>query len=344
LTIATADNNIEALDAALNDAERFDEVSASALQAGHDRLTALQHRGVAKDRLLAAISEVDRADLILKLDVARDLGVDAPTLQQGDDRVLELQDMMDAAVVDLRAAMLTRNSEHLLETLHEATRLSAADEELQDTAAERLAHLTIADHAEIVLTQAMRGVDLALVQSTLADARAQDADPEVLQAGEHRIVEIQDMMDAVIGVLADAVEGRDLLVLTVAMAEAVRLQAVPQDVMQEAQARLEVLQEISDATKALVAAGPTDDMHAIVMALAHARTVGVDREVIEEGEREAQRVRVLLQHVRQRMIDLTASGTDADELQAALDETNRVRAASPRRIHEAEEKIAQLRR
>ena len=64
------------------------------------------------------------------------------------------------------------------------------------------------------------------------------------------------------------------------------------------------------------------------------------RDVVEE---QAARVGILMRDARQLMIDLT-EGDDADALQAALDEVNRLRAASPRRITQAEERSAALRR
>ena len=56
------------------------------------------------------------------------------------------------------------------------------------------------------------------------------------------------------------------------------------------------------------------------------------RDVVEE---QAARVGILMRDARQLMIHLT-EGDDADALQAALDEVNRLRAASPMRITQAE--------
>lgn len=355
LTEAIEGNDEVLLQANLDEARRLFAASPELVRSATVRLGELALRGEAKNDLLRTINGVDRADVIVKLARARDLGVDADTLQQGDDRVIELQQMMDASVDELEASMLTRDSDLIRANLREANRLFAADQTLNDRADARLAHLRIAEGAQDELIPVLSGVDLALVNSKLANARTLDADPEVLARAEQRIEEIEALMANATSVLAAAVAAehdgttKASSELRAVMDEANRLHCVrdwapiTQETMDTAQARLTQLLDIDDATAELVATYEQDDMHLIIMALQRARTVGVVQGAIDKAEDNASRVRILMRDARQLMIDLT-EGDDIDALQAALDEVNRLRAASPRRITAAREKLAQLRR
>jgi len=356
LTEAIAGNDEALLQANLDESQRLFAASAPLVDRATVRLAALALRGEAKEDLLDDIRGVNRADLIIKLARARDLGVDAPTLQQGDDRVIELMEMMTASVSTLRQSILTRESEVIRTNLHEAQRLFAADDFLTASANDRLAHLAIAEGSQHELIPTLSGVDLALVQSKLENARTLDADPQVLSRAEDRIVEIQVLMANATGVLAAAVVAehdgthKASEELQAAMDEVNRLNCVrdwapvTQQTVDEAQARLERLQNTNEATDDLVAIYDSEDMHQIILAMARARSSGVVPGAIAKGEEAASRLRIQMRDTRQLMVDLTADGDDADALQAALDEVQRLRAASPRRIQAAQDKIAQLRR
>jgi len=355
LTSAIAGADEVLLQANLDEAQRLFAASSELIDSAHVRLAALALRGDAKDDLLSSIHGVDRADLITKLARAVDLGVDAPTVQQGDDRVIELAQMMAASVDALQAAILTRDSAVIRVDRREANRLFAADQVLNDSADARLAHLLIAEGAQHELLPTLAGVDLALVEAKLANARTLDADPVVLAQAEQRIVEIHALMQNATSVLAATVAAehdgtpKASTELQAAMDEANRLNCVrdwaplTQEIMDEAEARHTQLLDIDDATAQLVRSYDTDDMHEIIVSLQRARAVGVVQGAIDKGETNADRVRIVMRDARQLMVDLT-EGDDADALQAALDEVLRLRAASPRRIEAAQEKVAQLRR
>jgi len=355
LTSAIAGADEVLLQANLDEAQRLFAASSELIDSAHVRLAALALRGDAKDDLLSSIHGVDRADLIAKLARAVDLGVDAPTLQQGDDRVVELAQMMAASVDALQAAILTRDSAQIRVDRREANRLFAADQVLNDSADARLAHLLIAEGAQHELIPTLAGVDLALVEAKLANARTLDADPVVLAQAEQRIVEIHTLMQNATSVLAATVAAehdgttKASTELQAAMDEANRLNCVrdwaplTQEIMDEAEARHTQLLDIDDATAQLVRSYESDDMHEIIVSLQRARAVGVVQGAIDKGETNADRVRIVMRDARQLMVDLT-EGDDADALQAALDEVLRLRAASPRRIEAAQEKVAQLRR
>jgi len=190
---------------------------------------------------------------------------------------------------------------------------------------------------------------------SLQNARTLDANPEALALAEARIVEIQALMANATHVLAAAVAAEHDGSLKVsfelkrAIDEVNRLHCVrdwepiTQETMDEAQARYTQLLDIDNATEELTGVLDSEDMHLIIVALQRARTVGVVQGAIDKAEDQASVVRILMRDARQLMVDLTEED-DADALQAALDEVLRLRAASPRRIQSAQEKIALLRR
>jgi len=349
----------ERLQAALETAEELelDEfLSEDVLEEAVERFQHLRSRDDAQADLVTAINDVNRNDLILKLARARELGVRAAQIiQQGDERVIELEHMMAAAVHTLEESMLTRDSTLIRSNLEEANRLFAADGALQARTAARLEHLASAESAEHQLLPTLAGVDLALVQNKLANARSLDADPSVIAQAEQRIVEIQALMAEATGVLATAVatehDGttKASSELEAALAEIARLHCVrdwapvTQAIVDEAQARLNHLHEVDAATARVVSIHNSDDMHAIITGLSWGRSHGVVQSVIDRGEEQAARVRILMRDARQLMIDRT-EGNDAAALQAALEEVRRLNAASPRRIRMAEERLAALRR
>jgi hypothetical protein len=352
---AIAGNDEVVLQANLAEAQRLFAATAELIDGAHVRLAELALRGEAKEDLQAAISDVNRADLIAKLARAVDLGVDAPTLQQGNDRVVELAQMMAASVDALQGSILTRDSAQIRAHQREANRLFASDQALNDSADARLAHLAIAEGAQAELIPTLAGVDLALVQAKLANARTLDADPEILARAEHRIVEIQALMENATAVLAAAVAAehdgttKASTELQAAIDEVNRLNCIrdwpplTQEMVDAALARHVQLLEIDDATAQLVGIYESEDMHEIIVALNRARATGVVQGAIDKGEEAASRVRELMMHARALMIELT-EGNNADALQAALDEVLRLRAASSRRIEAAQARLVALRR
>jgi len=349
----------ERLQAALETAEELELdafLSEEVLEEAVERFHYLESRDNAQADLVTATDDVNRNDLISKLAHARELGVrSASILRQGDDRVIELEQMMAAAVDTLEESIITRDSSLIRSSLEEANRLFAADGALQARTAARLEHLDIAEGAQDELLPTLAGVDLALVLNKLANARTLDADPLVIAQAEQRIVEIQALMAEATSALATAVATEHdgtteaSSELEAATAEIARLHCVrdwvpvTQATVDEAQARLDYLHDVDAATARVVSIYDSEDMHAIITALAWARSHSVVQSVIDRAEAQAARLRILLRDARQLMIDLT-EGTDADALRAALDEVNRLRAASPRRIRLAEERIATLRR
>lgn len=367
--IAAADEELAAavltrdsvrLQAAKHDAQRLMAVDATRIQAAEDRLAHLSRMDAAVTELDLAIAAFDLSDLQTKLQIARDLDAYPADLAQGDARVAQLtQRNLDAEAV-LVAATADYHISALEEAIAAAEKLhggtiSAANIEAGRT---RLADLNRRGEAQNELEVSIEDVDLVDLRAKLAralDLGLQESAPEVVARAEERIVDIQEMQAEAAEVLAAAVaaehDGTDkaTVVLVAAMAEIERLhcvrdfEAVTQETVDAAQARLERFQELDAASQRLVAVYESEDMHEIITALANARTVGVVQDAIDKAEEQAARVRILMRDARQLMIDLT-EGTDADALQAALDEVNRLRAASPRRIQAAEDRVAALRR
>jgi len=349
----------ERLQAALETAEELelDEfLSEDVLEEAVERFQHLRSRDDAEAALVTAINDVNRDDLILKLAQAREMGVrGAHILQQGDERVIELEHMMAAARDTLVESIRSRDSTLIRSNLEEANRLFAADSALQARTAARLQHLATAESAENQLLPTLAGVDLSLIRDKLAIARSSDADPSVVTQAAERISEIRRMMRRATSALATAVAAdhdgttKASSELQEAMAEIARLHCVrdwapvTQATVDEAQARLDHLRDVDEATARVVAIHDSEDMHAIITGLAWGRSHGVVQSVIDRGEAQAARLRIMMRDARQLMIDRT-EGNDANALQAALDEVRRLNAASPRRIRLAEERLATLRR
>jgi len=359
LMVALRGDSPERLQAALEVAEELelDEfLSEDVLEEAVERFQYLESRDKAKEDLVTAIDDVNREHLIARLAHARELGVQsAETLREGERRIAELEQMMAAAVEALEASLLTRDSLAINTNLKEALRLFAADDDLQARTASRIEHLIIAEGAQDELLPTLPGVDLQLVMNKLANARTLDAAPEVLAQAEQRIVEIQELMATATSVLAAAVvEEHDgthkaSSELEAALEEIARLHCVrdwaqvTQATVNDANARLDHLHEVDEATDRLIGIYESEDMHEIITAMSWARSHGVVQGAIDKGEEQAARVRILMRDSRQLMVDLT-EGSDAAALQAALDEVLRLNAASPRRIRMAQERLAALNR
>jgi len=331
-------------------------LSEDVLEEAVERYQYLQSRDKAKEDLVIAIDDVNRELLITRLATARELGVKSrETLQAGEERIAELDQMMAVATSALEASLLTRYSQQININLKEALRLFAADDDLQARTAARIEHLTIAEGAQNELLPTLSGTDLQLIMNKLATARTLDAAPDVLTQAEQRIVEIQDLMATAAAVLAAAVVAehdgthKASSELEAALDEINRLHSVrdcpqvSQATVREANARLDHLHEVDEATDRVIGIYHSEDMHEIITGLAWGRSHNVVQECLDKGEEQAARVRILMRDARQLMIDLT-EGTDAGALQAALDEVLRLNAASPRRIRMAQERIGALTR
>lgn len=334
----------ELVRAALDEALRVHAADAVLQTRAEERLAHLALADAAMDELIPALGGVDLALVQIKLDRAREFDVEPDVLRRAEARIQEIQHMMGVAEEELRAAITTRDLSRVQTALHEARRLNVANQALQDDAEGRLAHLAQAKTAQNELLPTLSGVNLVLVQAMLDRAREFDADPEVLRAAENRISEIQQMMADAANVLARAVEGRDQQALQAAMSEAARLQAVSPEVTNQARARLAVIEEIDAATDQLRGLLATDDSSLLRHSLSRAREVGVDESVIALGEEARHRISRLKHDLRSRLVDLSDSGTDADELQRVVDECRRLHAASHRRLDTAEARIAMLQR
>jgi hypothetical protein len=367
--IAAADEELAAavltrdsvrVQAAKHDAQRLMAVDATRIQAAEDRLAHLSKMDAAVTELDLAIAAFDLSDLQAKLQIARDLDAYPADLAQGDARVAQLTQRNLNAEATLVAATADYHISALEEAIAAAERLHGGtiSEANIEAGRTRLADLNRRGEAQDELEVSVEGVDLVDLRAKLAralDLGLQESAPEVVARAEERIAEIQEMMAEATEVLAAAVaaehDGTDkaTVVLVAALAEIERLhcvrdwEAVTQETVDAAQARLERFRELDAASQRLQAVYQSEDMHEIITALANARTVGVVQDAIDKAEEQAARVRILMRDARQLMIDLT-EGDDADALQAALDEVNRLRAASPRRIQAAEERVAALRR
>jgi hypothetical protein len=367
--IAAADEELAAavltrdavrVQAAKHEAQRLMAVDHARIVEAQERLNHLSDMDEAVAELDLAIAAFDLGDLQAKLQIARDLDAYPAELAQGDARVAQLTQRNLDAEATLIAATADYHIHALEEAIAAAERLhggtiSASNIEAGRT---RLADLNRRGEAQDELEVSIEGVDMVDLRAKLAralDLGLQESAPEVVSRANERIEEIQAMMEEAAEVLAAAVQaphdGTDkaTVVLVAAMAEIERLhcvrdlESVTQETVDNAQARLERLRELDEASQQLVDVYESEDMHQIIVALNHARAVGVVQDAIDKAEEQAGRVRILMRDARQLMLDLT-EGTDADALQAALDEVNRLRAASPRRITMAEERIAALRR
>lgn len=367
--IAAADEELAAamltrdavrLTAARHEAQRLMAVEHEEILAADERLAHLSRMDDAVAELNLAVGAFDLHDLEAKLQIARDLDAYPADLAQGDARVAQLiQRNLDA-----EATLVAATADYHISALEEAI---AAAEKLHggtisadniEAGRTRLADLNRRGEAQEELETAMTGVDLVELRAKLAralDLGLQESAPAVVTRAENRITEIQAMQaDAALALEAAVAAPHDgtnkaTVVLVAAMAEIERLhcvrdwEPVTQETVDAAQARLERLRELDQASQQLVAVYESEDMHQIIVALNHAREVGVVQDAIDKAEEQADRVRILMRDARQLMIDLT-EGNDAAALQAALDEVLRLRAASPRRIQTAQDRLAALRR
>lgn len=337
--------DLDRLQAALETAEEL-EVDAfldeETLEAAVERFAWLQQRQAAEVALRAALEAYDINDLSAKLTSARSFHVSPEALQLGDDRVMVLQRLMTDAASELTASVATRNATRVAIAWKDAERLMAVDSSVLQQAQRRHQHLLRMAAATKQLWQAIDGEDLELVEVTLASATDLDAAPDVLASGRQRVADLAEIRDARL-VLEAALVGRDSHRLEEALAEALRLGAASSGLENRADVRLDFLHQIDDAANELIALLNTDDESSLRHALTRAREIGVDEAILAQGDEARHRVSRLRHDVRKHMVDLTETGNNVDELQAAVDEARRLHAASSRRIEAAERRIVELR-
>jgi len=337
--------DLQRLRAVLEEAEELelDEfLPEETLEEAVERFEWLETRVNVEATLLAAVAAYDVNDLIEKLANARVYQCSPEALQQGDDRVVELQQLMTDAANELQTAVTTRDAPRLRAAMEAAERLSAVDDQTLRQARYRVHHLLQMTAATNALLQAIEGDDLQNVEVLLSSATNLDSAPDVLALGHKRVLELEAFRDSGLA-LEGAIHDSDTQALEKALERARALNSTTQDQENRAAVRLDHLREVDQAANAVIALYDTDDDHFLLQALARAREIGVDEAIIARGE-EARRGIARLRHdVRKRLVDLTESGTDAAELEAQIAETRRLHAASPRRLEAAENKLASLR-
>lgn len=345
LMVAIGGLDLERLRAVLEEAEELelDEfLDEETLEEAVERFEWLETRVNVEATLMAAVAAYDVNDLIAKLQDARAYQCSPESLQQGDDRVVELQHLMTDAANELTTAVTTRDVPRLRAAMEAAERLSAADDQTMRQAQYRVQHLLQMTAATNALLQAIEGDDLQNVEVLLSSATNLDASPDILAMGHKRVLELEAHRDSSLA-LEGAIHDSDSQALEKALTRARGLNATTEDQENRAAVRLEHLREVDQAANELIALFESDDSQALMLALARAREIGVAEDILEQGEQARHRIARIRHDVRKRLIELTESGTDADELEAQIAETNRLHAASPRRIEAAENKLATLR-
>lgn len=334
------------LQAALHEVEELelDEfLSEDVLTQAVERFSFLGRRRDAHNSLHHATAAFDMDDLLAKLEEARSYQVDSDVVRRGEDRVSALRRMRAESATELQAAVLTRDVERLTEAVLQVERLNSVGSSVLREGQDRLEHLLLMEHATQGLLQAIQGHHLRHLEAQLASATALDADPEVLSQGRQRVAHLAAMRDSVVALEA-AIAGRDSHHLTEALAEAQRLEAADHHLETRAHTRLSMLQVIDQATAELQALFDSDDSSAVRHALTRAREVGVDPEIIEQGEVTKHRISRLKHDLRSTLLDLTENAThhDRHELRRVIDECSRLHAASHRRLDAAERRFASI--
>jgi len=335
----------DGLQAALEHVEELglDEyLSDEALAKAVEAFSFLGERREARSTLDQATDEFNLESLMAALAEAREYQVEDNILQEGEARVAELRRLRSEAATELAAAVAGREVQRVSEAIIQADRLNAVDSSVMDQARDRLQHLVLMESARNELLSGIQDDDLEDLQPKLATAVSMDVDPAVLQQGRDRIAHLEAMRDSVIALEA-AIAQRDTQMLKDALAECQRLEAADSDITSRARARIAALEELDRVTELCRSLFDSDDSSAVRHALADAREIGVDQEVIDELERTKHRISRLKHDLRSALIDFTETGTDRAEGQRLIDECRRLHAASHRRIEAAERRLASLR-
>lgn len=333
------------MQAALTNVEEMEldaYLSEEALQKAVSHFSFLGQRRDVSHTLSDSMEEFNVEALMAALAEAREYRVEDDLVHEGEARVAELQHMRTEAANELAASVSTRDVQRVSEAILQAERLTAVDSSVLSGARDRLHHLVLMAEARQSLLQGIRGHDLVGLEHQLARATDLDVEPEILSQGQQRVLRLEAMRDSVIA-LETAIAGRDSRRLRDTLAEAQRLEAAPDDLNSRAQARLSTLEEMDEAANELRAMFSSDDSTAVRRALDKAREVGVDQDLIDEGERTQRRISRLKHDLRSALLEATESGTDRNELQRLIDECSRLFAASHRRLEAAERRLASLR-
>lgn len=335
----------DGLQAALEHVEELglDEyLSDDALAKAVEAFSFLGERREARSTLDQATDNFNLESLMAALAEAREYQVEDNILQEGEARVAELRRLRSEASTELAAAVAGREVQRVSEAIIQADRLNAVDSSVMNHARDRLQHLVLMESARNELLSGIQDDDLEDLEPKLATAVSLDVDPAVLQQGRDRIAHLEAMRDSVIALEA-AIAQRDTQMLKDALAEAQRLEAADSDITSRARARIAALEELDRVTERCRSLFDSDDSSAVRHALADAREIGVDQEVIDELERTKHRISRLKHDLRSALIENTETGTDRAELQRLIDECRRLHAASHRRIEAAERRLASLR-
>ena len=131
------------------------------------------------------MAALDRADLEAKIVVARELGVDEPTLHEAGRRSRELEHQMHRAARHLRRDIEGNDYEKLLESISDAASFNGAVTEEQMTAARaRLGQLEEIYHREQDLRNSFDTTSMGHIQHMLQRCREVGCSNQVLGEGE----------------------------------------------------------------------------------------------------------------------------------------------------------------
>lgn len=334
------------LQTALEETERLelDEfISDETLDAASARLDYLDQGLDADAELRAAIVGTDVDELRASIQNVARFHNSHELMAEGRVRLQELIAQIAAAEDALAAVVGGTDPDALEDAIVEAGRLRLSPEAIA-SATNRLDALYVSQTAEEDLLQAIQGENRAVLADTLATAQDAGIDIDaVLRAGQERVAALQVMADESADQLIQMVEGSDPDGLHSAIARARKLDSVSSQVLADAELRWQHLEGIDAATSDLQAAIDGDSMGELQHKLRRARQLGVSPSVIAAGEAGASRLRIRMHDAEVDVVRLTQSGTDADELQDAIDLVRRLNAASHATINRAVDKVAQLR-
>lgn len=237
-------NDLIVLDDALSEAQRLSSTDRDLTGRANDRLAELTRRQDAKDDLLTAITAVDRADLEAKITVARDLGVDEPTLHEAAARSRELEHMMHRVERHLRRDIEGDDYEALRDSMEEAASYNGAvTGEQLEAARARLAVLQEVYNREQALIGAFDTTSMGHIQHMLQRCREVGCHQQVMVDGEGAASALRIRMAHAEGALVWLTEnGDDPQLLREAIAEVRLLNAASLSRIENAENKLRELE------------------------------------------------------------------------------------------------------
>jgi len=344
---AIADYDVGRLQDALEETERLelDEfIPDRTLDDASARLEFLGKRFDAEAKLRAAMAATHVANLRAAIQGVAIFHSSEELLQQADVRLNVLLAEIEASKVALTEAMRGIDTDQLEAAIVEAGRL-LVDQETITAANNRLDSLFISQGAEEDLLAAVQGEDRAALASMLAEARSVGIGIDAsLRTAAARVVELDQMAEAAATQLAQKVVSTDTEGLRTAIARALSLDAVDSAAIATAKEALHHLEEIDEATKNILEAADGHSMGWLQRTLRRGRELGLSADVLNAGEDGANRLRRRMHDAEVNMKRLTATGTNADELEAAITEVKLLNAAAHNVINAAQAKLDQLRR